>query len=56
VSDIGATPRDAVKAAVMCEDVARIVHIARQLSTPVPTAAEHIDQLYDRYQNVYGQR
>ena len=56
VFSIGATPRDAVKAAVMCEDVARTVHIARQLGTPVPIAAEHIDQLYDRYQNVYGQR
>lgn len=56
VFSIGPSPRDAVKAAVMCEDVARTVHIARQLGTPVPIAAEHIDQLYDRYQNVYGQR
>ena len=31
---IGRDARDAVKAAVMCEDVARTVHIARQLGTP----------------------
>jgi L-ribulose-5-phosphate 4-epimerase len=55
VFTIGATPRDAVKAAVMCEDVARTVHIARQLGAPVPMAPADIDRLYDRYQNVYGQ-
>ena len=53
---IGPTPRAAVKAAVMCEDVARTVHVARQLGRPVPVEQEHIDALYDRYQNVYGQR
>jgi L-ribulose-5-phosphate 4-epimerase len=53
---IGATPRAAVKAAVMCEDVARTVHISRQLGPPVAVAQEHIDSLFDRYQNVYGQR
>jgi L-ribulose-5-phosphate 4-epimerase len=56
VFTIGATPRDAVKAAVMCEDVAKTVHLARALGTPVPLAEEEIDALYDRYQNVYGQR
>ncbi|TIC79764.1 L-ribulose-5-phosphate 4-epimerase [Nocardioides sp. GY 10113] len=56
VFTIGPTARAAVKAAVMCEDVARTVHISRQLGTPVPVAAHHIDSLYDRYQNVYGQR
>ena len=52
---IGSTPRAAVKAAVMCEDVARTVHVSRQLGTPVPIDQQHIDSLYDRYQNVYGQ-
>jgi L-ribulose-5-phosphate 4-epimerase len=52
---IGKDARDAVKAAVMVEDVARTVHIARQLGDPVRIAARHVDQLYDRYQNVYGQ-
>ena len=31
VFTIGRTPQDAVKAAVMCEDVRRTVHLARQL-------------------------
>jgi L-ribulose-5-phosphate 4-epimerase len=53
---IGADARAAVKAAVMCEDVARTVYLARQLGEPVPMAQADIDSLYDRYQNVYGQR
>lgn len=52
---IGTDARDAVKAAVMVEDVARTVHVARQLGDPVRIAARHVDQLFDRYQNVYGQ-
>jgi L-ribulose-5-phosphate 4-epimerase len=55
VFTIGATPRAAVKAAVLCEDVARTVHIARQLGEPVPIAPHDVDSLYARYQNVYGQ-
>jgi L-ribulose-5-phosphate 4-epimerase len=55
VFTIGRTPRDAVKAAVMCEDVARTVHVARQLGAPLPIAPADIDRLYARYQNVYGQ-
>jgi L-ribulose-5-phosphate 4-epimerase len=55
VFTIGKTAGAAVKAAVMCEDVARTVHIARQLGEPLPIAQPHIDSLYDRYQNVYGQ-
>ena len=53
---VGATARAAVKAAVMCEDVARSVHLSRQLGAPVPIEPASIDRLYDRYQNVYGQR
>jgi L-ribulose-5-phosphate 4-epimerase len=56
VFTIGRTARAAVKAAVMCEDVARTVHIARQLGDPLPIAQGDIDRLYYRYQNVYGQR
>ncbi|MGO3477849.1 MAG: L-ribulose-5-phosphate 4-epimerase [Brachybacterium tyrofermentans] len=52
---IGTDARTAVKAAVMVEEVARTVHISRQLGEPLPIAQEHIDSLYDRYQNVYGQ-
>jgi L-ribulose-5-phosphate 4-epimerase len=53
---IGADARAAVKAAVMCEDVARTVHLARQLGAPLPIGDADIDALYDRYQHVYGQR
>jgi L-ribulose-5-phosphate 4-epimerase len=56
VFTIGRGPRDAIKAAVMCEDVARTVHLARSLGTPIPLTSKEIDALYDRYQNVYGQR
>lgn len=56
VFTIGKTATDAVKAAVMCEDVARSVHVARQLGSPVPIATADIDALYNRYQNEYGQR
>jgi L-ribulose-5-phosphate 4-epimerase len=52
---IGTSPRDAVKAAVMLEDVARTVHHARAGGPLLPIPQEAIDQLYDRYQNVYGQ-
>ena len=53
---IGTSARSAVKAAVMCEDVARTVHLSRQLGPPLPIPKTDIDVLFDRYQNVYGQR
>jgi L-ribulose-5-phosphate 4-epimerase len=52
---IGRDPRDAVKAAVMLEDVARTVHVARQLGTPAALQPTDVDALFARYQNVYGQ-
>lgn len=52
---IGRDARAAVKAAVMCEEVARTVHVASQLGSPERIAQADIDRLYDRYQNVYGQ-
>jgi len=52
---IGVNPRDAVKAAVMCEDAARTVQIARQGGELVLLPQSSIDALYSRYQNVYGQ-
>ncbi len=39
----------------MVEEVARTVHVARQLGEPIPIAQEHIDSPYHRYHNVYGQ-
>lgn len=56
VFTIGTNARAAVKAAVMCEDVARTVHLARSGGEPLPIDAEDIDRLYDRYQHAYGQR
>ncbi|TAJ48566.1 MAG: hypothetical protein EPO52_10620 [Herbiconiux sp.] len=52
---VGKDARDAVKAAVMVEDVARSVLFSLQLGTPQPIAQENIDSLFNRYQNVYGQ-
>jgi L-ribulose-5-phosphate 4-epimerase len=56
VFTVGARPRDAIKAAVMCEDAARTVHLARELGDPIPLTREDIDALHDRYQRAYGQR
>jgi len=52
---IGKDAKAAVKAAVMAEEVARTIHIARQLGDPLPIEQSDIDSLYERYQNVYGQ-
>jgi L-ribulose-5-phosphate 4-epimerase len=54
VFTIGATAKDSVKAAVMCEDVAKATHLALSLGEPKPIAQADIDALYKRYQNVYG--
>jgi L-ribulose-5-phosphate 4-epimerase len=53
---VGRDATAAVKAAVMCEDVARTAHIARQLGELTPLSAADIDALYERYQTVYGQQ
>ena len=52
---IGKDGRDAVKAAVMVEEVSKAAHLARTIGTPQIVPDEAIDALYDRYQNVYGQ-
>ncbi|MCL1899117.1 MAG: L-ribulose-5-phosphate 4-epimerase [Promicromonosporaceae bacterium] len=51
---IGETAKSAVKAAVLLEEVARTVHIARSGGPLLPIPPAAIDSLYDRYQNVYG--
>ncbi|MBV2363024.1 L-ribulose-5-phosphate 4-epimerase [Streptomonospora nanhaiensis] len=56
VFTVGRDAKAAVKAAVMCEDVARTVHLAREHGPVERLPQHHIDALYDRYQNVYGQR
>ena len=55
VFTVGTDARAAVKTAAMCEEVAKTVHVARQLGEPVPIAPDLVDRLYARYQNVYGQ-
>jgi L-ribulose-5-phosphate 4-epimerase len=55
VFTIGRDAKDAVKAAVMCEDVARTIHIARQGGELIPIPQDKINALFNRYQNVYGQ-
>jgi len=56
VFTVGPTASDAVKAAVMCEDVARTVHLARAYGDPQPLARQQVDALHKRYQEEYGQR
>lgn len=55
VFTIGKNGKDALKAAVMCEDAAKSVSIAMQVGEPKRLSNEVIDALYNRYQNVYGQ-
>jgi L-ribulose-5-phosphate 4-epimerase len=55
VFTVGRTAEDAVKAAVMCEDAARTVALARALGAPEPLAADQVDALHQRYQQSYGQ-
>jgi L-ribulose-5-phosphate 4-epimerase len=54
VFTIGPNAKAAVKAAVMCEDAAKSVFLARQLGTPLAINQADIDSLHSRYQNVYG--
>lgn len=55
VFTIGKNGKDALKAAVMCEDAAKSASIAMQVGEPKRLSNEVIDALYNRYQNVYGQ-
>jgi L-ribulose-5-phosphate 4-epimerase len=55
VFTIGPSARDAVKAAIMCEDVARTVHAARLLGDPEPLPQDQVDALHKRYKEQYGQ-
>jgi L-ribulose-5-phosphate 4-epimerase len=56
VFTIGGTAREAVKAAVMCEDVAATVHLAVSRGNIAPLAQDQIDALHHRYMTEYGQR
>ena len=56
VFTIGKDAYAAVKTAVMTEDVAATVWLARQLGEPLSIPPEDVARLHDRYQHVYGQR
>jgi L-ribulose-5-phosphate 4-epimerase len=51
----GPTPRAALKAAVMLEDVAKTVHLALLLGKPPPLPPEEVKKWWDRYHTTYGQ-
>jgi len=51
----GKTPREALKAAVMLEDVAKTCHLALQLGEAKPLPAEEVRKWFDRYHSAYGQ-
>ena len=53
---IGADCKSALKAAVMCEDVAKTVHLAMLRGTPLPIPEEEVRRGYKRYQEKYGQK
>lgn len=56
VFTVGKNALEAVKAAVMTEDVAATVWLSLQMGQPDEIPAELVAKLNYRYQNVYGQR
>ena len=56
VFTVGRTAREAVQAAVMCEDAACTVWLASTRGELVRLPQQDIDALYQRYQTQYGQR
>lgn len=55
VFTIGPSGKAAVKAAVMVEDVARTVWLAKQIGEPDEIPAEMVEKLHYRYTHDYGQ-
>ena len=51
----GDSPKSALKAAVMTEDVAKTVWLAMQIGQPNTIPPEEAEKWYDRYHNRYGQ-
>ncbi len=51
----GSSPKSALKAAVMTEDVAKTVWLAMQIGSPQALPSEEAEKWYDRYHNRYGQ-
>ncbi len=55
VFTVGPSGRDAVKAAIMVEDVARTIWLAKQLGEPEEIPPEMVEKLHHRYTHEYGQ-
>lgn len=55
VFTIGPNGKAAVKAAVMVEDVARTIWLARQLGQPAEIPPDMVEKLHYRYTHEYGQ-
>jgi L-ribulose-5-phosphate 4-epimerase len=51
----GPTPRAALKAAVMLEDIAKTYYLALRLGEPKPLPPEEVKKWWDRYHTTYGQ-
>jgi L-ribulose-5-phosphate 4-epimerase len=56
VFTFGPSPRAAVKAAIMLEDVAKTCHLACLLGKPEPLPPEEVRKWHERYHTTYGQR
>lgn len=56
VFTVGSTPQEAVKAAVMVEDVAHTVYIALRMGQPDQIPPEEVSRAHRRYAEKYGQR
>ena len=55
VFTVGKTGEEAVKSAVMVEDIAHTVWIALQMGVPDEISEEDVKKLHHRYTHVYGQ-
>jgi L-ribulose-5-phosphate 4-epimerase len=55
VFTIGTSGEAALKSAVLVEDIARTVWLAKQIGTPTVIPKEQVDRLYQRYHTEYGQ-
>lgn len=51
----GPTPREALKSAVMLEEIAKTMFFAFQLGSPQPLPPEEVEKWFTRYQTTYGQ-
>ena len=56
VFTVGKTVRDAFKAAVMVEDVAKTCHLALQIGQPMEIPPEEVARAHKRYMDKYGQQ